>query len=543
MFIILSPTQFHLPISILKKPCRTNKINVQKIKRALISVFDKRKLDSFSSELSKLGVELISTGNTAKKIKEAGVKVTEVSSFTGFPEILEGRVKTLHPKIHGGILYRRGNKKDEEEVKKHSIQPIDMVVANLYPFIEIAGKPDATMQEIIENIDIGGPSLIRAAAKNFENVAVVVDPDDYAEIISEMKKNSGFLSPQTRRRLMAKAFTRTARYDWNISKYFSQKKEDFPQFLKMRFERSYDLRYGENPHQRATAYTKWGEISIFDAKIHAGKIMSFNNFLDADSALGLIREFKGETATVIIKHTNPCGGATGKSLVDSYEKAFQSDPGSAFGSVIAFSRPVDLATAKAIGDRFVDVILAPGYDDDALLMLEQKKNRRILDITNLLNEPTPKMVARNVWGGILYQEYDSIIYDEKSLQFVTKRKPNKQELAAMKFSTKFVKHTKSNALVFSTDSQVTGVGAGQMSRIDSCRIAIQKARHDGFDLSKSVMASDAFIPFPDVINEIAKEKVKAVLQPGGSIHDADVIAACDKYGIAMAFTGIRHFRH
>ncbi|MEM3071138.1 MAG: bifunctional phosphoribosylaminoimidazolecarboxamide formyltransferase/IMP cyclohydrolase [Candidatus Anstonellales archaeon] len=516
---------------------------MQTIKRALISVYDKRNLAYLSGELNALGVEIISTGKTAKKIRELGVPVKEVSSFTGFPEMLGGRIKTLHPKIHAAILFRRGNKQDEEEIKKFSFSPIDMVVVNLYPFVEIAGRESSTEAEIIESIDIGGPTLIRSAAKNFEHVVVVVDPDDYEAVITEMKEKQCTVSFETRRRLMAKAFTRTARYDWNIAKFFSQKKEDFPQFLKMRYERSYNLRYGENPHQKATAYTRWGEICIFDAKIYAGKTMSFNNFLDADAALGLIREFKDDIATIIIKHTNPCGGAIGKTLVESYKKAFQSDPGSAFGSVVAFSRPVDLETAKEIGNRFVDVILAPGYDDDALLVLKQKNNRRILDITNLLYEPAPRLVARNVWGGILYQEYDNIIYDESALRFVTKRKPTKYELAAMKFATKFVKHTKSNAIVFSTDTQLTGVGAGQMSRIDACKIAIQKARRDGFDLSKSVMASDAFIPFPDVIDEIAKEEVKAVIQPGGSIKDKEIVSACDSYGIAMAFTGVRHFRH
>ncbi len=510
--------------------------------RALISVFEKRGIEQFARNLSSLGIEILSTGGTSKHLKSTGVPVKDVSDFTGFPEMFDGRVKTIHPKIHGGILFRRDVNEHKMSAKKHGIEPIDIVVVNLYPFAQIASQIDALHEDIIENIDIGGPSLIRAAAKNYEHVLVVVDPSDYDAVFEHIK--SGVSDSEFRKSLMIKAFAKTSEYDWTISKFFGQKKEAFPEFLDFHFQKTYPLRYGENPHQKAVAYKQWGKLSLFDAKIYSGKQMSYNNFLDSDTALAIIREFQNEKATVIVKHNNPCGGAVGTTLKESYELAFMSDPGSAFGSVIGFSDIVDIETANAIGDRFVDVVLAPGYDSDALLRLSAKPNRRILDISYLLRlNMAGQRIYRQVAGGILYQEADQVVYDLESAKAVTKRAPTKYENDAFFFGTKYVKHTKSNGVIFSTDRQLTGVGAGQMSRIDSCRIAISKAKHDSFDLSKSVMSSDAFIPFRDVIDEVAPTGIKAVVQPGGSIRDQDVIDACDEYGIAMIFTDIRHFRH
>ncbi|MFA5105856.1 MAG: bifunctional phosphoribosylaminoimidazolecarboxamide formyltransferase/IMP cyclohydrolase [Candidatus Micrarchaeia archaeon] len=510
--------------------------------RALISVFDKRGIEQFAKGLAARGIEILSTGGTSKALQEAGVPVRDVSDFTGFPELFNGRVKTIHPKIHGGILYRRDVNEHVISAKKHGIEPIDIVVVNLYPFAKIASQTDSILEDIIENIDIGGPALVRAAAKNYNNVLVITDPSDYESALEYVK--SGSNDVEFRKSLMIKAFAMTSEYDWTISKFFGQKKEAFPEFLDFHYQRAYPLRYGENPHQKAVAYKQWGKLSIFDAKIYSGKQMSYNNFLDADTALAIIREFQDAKATVIVKHNNPCGGAAGSTLKESYDLAFMSDPGSAFGSVIAFSDVVDIETANAIGDRFVDVILAPGYDSDALLRLSAKPNRRILDISYLFKlNMSGQRIYRQVAGGILYQEADQVVYDPSAAKCVTKRAPSSHELDSMYFGTKFVKHTKSNALVFSTDRQLTGVGAGQMSRIDSCKLAMSKAKHDGFDLSKSVMSSDAYIPFRDVIDEIAPLGVKAVVQPGGSIRDQDVIDACNEYGIAMLFTGIRHFRH
>lgn len=513
-----------------------------RIKRALVSVSDKRGIVEFARGLSNFGIEIISTGGTAKLLQENGLEVVSVSDFTGSPEMFGGRVKTLHPTIHAGLLYKRGVKEQEEEAKKRGIKGIDMVVANFYPFERVIAKKGVSIEEAIENIDIGGLTMVRAGAKNFENVVVVVDPEDYPKALKELKEK-GDISRETRLSLMAKAFGRTCEYDWAIGRYFSLKKEaEFSDFLDLRFQRAYPLRYGENPHQKGAAYRLLGQVSLIDAKIHSGKQMSYNNFLDADAALGLISEFKDETATIIIKHTSPCGGAVGKTLKESYEKANSTDPKSAFGGIIAFNRNVDLETAKAIGNRFVEIIIAPGYEKDALEELKKKKKRRILDVSNLFEVRGYREKSfRHVTGGMLYQDEDRDLYNGSKV--VTKREPTDEERKGLLFGMKFAKHTKSNAVIISTADQLVGVGAGQMSRIDACRIAIEKAKYNGFELKGTVSASDAFIPFRDVVDELGKVGITAIAQPGGSKRDEETIKAADEHGMAMIFTWVRHFRH
>lgn len=515
-----------------------------RISRALVSVWDKTDLLPFVKELASLGIEIISTGGTAKILKENGIAVKEVGDITGFGELFDGRVKTVHPKIHGGILYRRG--KDEAEAKKAGIESIDLVVVNFYPFEHVVGKHGTKFEEAIENIDIGGPAMVRAAAKNHKDVAIVVDPHDYDAMIDEIKKN-GDVSAERKRQLALKAFARTSGYDTAIVQYLSKASDGelFPDFLEMKFEKAYPLRYGENPSQQAAAYRILGRTSIFDAKIWAGsKIMSYNNFLDADSAFGLIREFKSEVATVILKHNNPCGGAEGKTLEESYVKAHAGDPESAFGGIIAFSKRVDAATAKAIGTRYIEVVLAPGYDEDALRILRQRESRRIIDVSNIWDMSEERAVNfRYITGGMLYQGRDPGVYDRKATTIPTKKKPTASELEDSYFATKFVKHTKSNAISIVKGLQLFGNGAGQMSRIDSCNIAIEKAKRFGFDLKGTTAASDAFFPFRDAVDALAKAGVSCIVQPGGSVKDAEVVAAADEYGISMVFTGRRHFKH
>ncbi|MCX6769297.1 MAG: bifunctional phosphoribosylaminoimidazolecarboxamide formyltransferase/IMP cyclohydrolase [Candidatus Micrarchaeota archaeon] len=517
-----------------------------KIKRALVSVWDKRGLDTFARGLESLGITLISTGGTAKYLKQNGISVKQVSDITGFPELFEGRVKTLHPKIHGGILYRRNNSADVAQAKGAGIESIDLVVANLYPFEQVAGKENVKEEEAIENIDIGGPAMVRAAAKNWQNVAVVVDPADYPEILETIGKN-GAIGDKKRRELALKAFARTSSYDAAICRYLSAvSNEDlFPDYLEMRFERAYNLRYGENPSQKAAAYRILGRSSIFDSRIYEGsKALSYNNFLDASSAFSLIREFKDGVATVILKHNNPCGGAEGKTLEESYLRAHASDPESSYGGVIAFSRKLDLATAKAIGTRYIEVVLAPGFEPEALEVLKQKESRRILDVSNLWDMSAERSVEfRYIVGGMLYQGRDPGIYDKGGLKVATKKKPSAEEMEDAYFATKFTKHIKSNAIALAKGRQLVGVGAGQMSRVDSCKIAISKAGRNGFDIKGTVASSDAFLPFRDSIDELAKAGITCVVQPGGSVRDAEVIAAADEYGISMLFTGRRHFKH
>jgi phosphoribosylaminoimidazolecarboxamide formyltransferase/IMP cyclohydrolase len=517
-----------------------------KMKRALVSVWDKRGLAPFAKGLASLGVEILSTGGTAKYLAENGIAVREVSDLTGFPEMFEGRVKTLHPKVHGAILYRRGNKEHENQAEKNGIEPIDLVVVNLYPFEQVSGKESATFEEAVEMIDVGGPAMVRAAAKNHTHVAVVVDPEDYPGVLAELK-GKGEVSQEKKRELALKAFARTSSYDAAICRHLSgaNKADLYPTFLEMRFEKAYPLRYGENPSQKAAAYRILGMTSILDSRIHSGsKAMSYNNFLDADTAFGLIREFKDEVATVILKHNNPCGGAVGKTLEESYLKAHDGDPLSSFGGVIAFSRKVDADTARAIGTKFIEVVLAPGYDEDALEILKAKESRRLLDVSNIWDMSVERAVNfRYITGGMLYQGRDPGVYDRDAIMIVTKRKPTKGELDDAYFATKFCKHTKSNAISIAKGLQLVGNGAGQMSRVDASNIAIDKARRFGFDLQGSTAASDAFFPFPDGLDVLAKAGIACVAQPGGSVKDQEVIDAADSYGISMVFTGRRHFKH
>jgi len=508
------------------------------VRRALVSVYDKTGVADFCRGLHSLGFEILSTGGTAKELKAASISVTEVSDFTGSPEVFGGRVKTLHPRIHGGILYRR--KEQKKEAEKHGIKPIDIVVVNLYPFEKTIAKQGVSLDEVIENIDIGGPAMIRSAAKNFESVAVVVDPADYGPLLQELKENKG-ISLETRRRLMEKAFARTAEYDWAISSYFG-KTEGFPELFELRFKKTFELRYGENPHQKAVAYTLLGHNGIFRAPVYSDEKMSYNNYLDADAAFALVSEFMGEPACIILKHTNPCGGALGKNLAEAYERALQTDPLSAYGGIIAFGQKVDKKTAEAIGDKFVEVILAPGYEKEAFDMLRQKKRRRLIDISGLVGKEDG-WNYRWVLRGMLAQERDSVVFDRKTLKVVSKKKPSKRELDDLEFATRFVKHTKSNALIIAKNLQVLGVGAGQMSRVDSCKISIAKAKEAGFDLKGSVVSSDAFLPFRDTLDEYVKVGVSALLEPGGSIRDKEVVSAADEHKIALILSGIRHFKH
>ena len=515
------------------------------IKRALISVHDKTGLIELAHALNNLGVEILSSGGTAKALSKADIPVIDVSKYTQSPELFDGRVKTLHPKIHGGILLRRNNPKDLEQAKENGIKPIDLVVVNLYPFEKVIKQEEVNDTLAVENIDIGGIALIRAAAKNFKWVTTVVDPEDYKQVIEELEENKGELSDKKRKNLMIKAFERSSHYDWAISRYFGgEGDEKFPYRMKLIFERAYPLRYGENPHQKAAAYRHVGERSLFDARIYSGRVMSYNNFLDADSALHLIREFHGQSAVVILKHNNPCGVAVGKSLKEAYQKAYGSDPLSAFGGVLAFSSRLDTATAKAIGTKYLEVILAPGYEPEALNLLKQKPSRRILDISDFFSPVRPGDVTfRHIEGGMLYQHEDSSIFDQRTAQVVTKLNPSEQELKDMLFAMTVAKHTKSNAVTLARKGQILGIGAGQMSRIDSTHIAIRKAAENKLSLEGAVAASDAFLPFPDTIEALAAAGVKVLAQPGGSVKDEDVIKRADELGVAMIFTGVRHFKH
>ncbi len=526
------------------------------IKTALLSVHDKTGIVEFANGLRGLGVRLLSTGGTANLLTEKGIAVEQIADYTGFPEILDGRVKSLHPKIHAGLLYRRENDNDRETIEKLGIRPIDMVVVNLYPFEKATAKsPD--LANALENIDIGGPTMIRAAAKNYHDVAVVTDPSDYANVLSELNNNNGRLSERTRLRLMLKAFERTAAYDSAISTFFQRiaAKDGVrgewpgPDRLLLSFEKIQDLRYGENPHQKAAVYREsQADSCIASARMVAGeKELSYTNLLDADAAYRLIRDFGETTATVIIKHTNPCGIGKGKTLSESCRKALQTDPVSAFGGVYAFTRQVDAETANVLNDKFVELVIAPGIESAALKTLSAKKNRRILDISEILaadrgNRKSEKSFRR-IRGGILYQDTDEQLIDDEKLKVVTKRAPNPNERDALLFAWMIVKHVKSNAIVLCSVDQLVGVGTGQMSRVDSCKIALMKAQDAGLSVKGTVMASDAFLPFRDSVDLMGKAGVAAIIQPGGSMRDPEVIQAADEYGMAMQVTGVRHFTH
>ncbi|MFQ5433050.1 MAG: bifunctional phosphoribosylaminoimidazolecarboxamide formyltransferase/IMP cyclohydrolase [Nitrospinota bacterium] len=510
-------------------------MNVKNIKRAVISVSDKTGVVELARALKEKGAEILSTGGTAKLLTENGIDVTKVSDFTGFPEILDGRVKTLHPKIHGGILARRSDDTHIKQMKEHDIEPIDMVVINLYPFEATVTKEGATEQDAVENIDIGGPSMIRSAAKNFADVAVVTDPDDYPEVISDLK-NSGGLTLEKRKAFSIKAFGRTSEYDRAIHEHFSEKSKS-DESLTAGFKKVSDLRYGENPHQSASFFVKTkDEIYTGENQLH-GKELSYNNIVDLDAALQHVREYD-RTACVIIKHTNPCGVALDDHQADAYKKALSCDPVSAFGGIIGFNRPVTADTAMELSKLFLEAVIAPDYEDDALAILKKKKNLRLIKPKNFSLKQHDYIKC--VVGGLLYQSPDNVTLYEKTLKVVSKRQPTKEEMESMKFAWTVAKHVKSNAIIFARDSVTVGIGAGQMSRVDSSKIAVSKAQSP---VKGCVMASDAFFPFRDGIDAAGMEGITAVIQPGGSVRDEEVIAAADEYDMAMVFTGIRHFRH
>ena len=513
------------------------------VRRALISVSDKRDLIPFVSGLADLGIEILSTGGTCRQLNEAGIEAIEVSAKTGFPEIMDGRVKTLHPVIHGGLLGRRG--KDEAVMTEHGIEPIDLLAVNLYPFEATVADPDATLEDAIENIDIGGPAMIRAGAKNHDGVAVVVDPDDYDEVLQALRNNE--MSPEYRRRLAAKAYAHTSSYDTAIAKYLSQSLNDDP--LGTRFLHAGSLveklRYGENPHQDAAFYLDQVHArgALATAKQLQGKALSYNNIADSDAALECVRQFK-EPACVIVKHANPCGVAIADDILSAYERAFTTDPTSAFGGIIAFNRPLDLATAKAITEKqFVEVIVAPSIEKDALTVTAEKKNVRVLETGEWSGGPIPGLNYKKVSGGLLVQSTDTGLVSESDLKVVTKKSPNAKQIADLLFAWQVAKFVKSNAIVFCNDGMTIGVGAGQMSRIYSTKIAAIKAADEGLATEGCVMASDAFFPFRDGIDAAAEHGIAAIIQPGGSMRDNEVIAAANEHGIAMVFTGMRHFRH
>lgn len=516
-----------------------------KIKRALISVSDKTGILDFARELNKFEVEVISTGGTAKLLRDNNIPVKEVSAYTGFPEMLDGRVKTLHPKIHGGLLALRDSAKHMQTIKEHDIGLIDMVVVNLYPFEKTTQKPGVTIEEVMENIDIGGPSMLRSAAKNHKDVAVICDPCHYNRVIDELKENGGALSADLMRELAVEVFALTCRYDNTIYNYLKNyfyappESSGFPQELNLYFDKIQDLRYGENPHQKAAFYKEKGKTrGLINLKQLQGKELSFNNILDLNSAYELVREFS-KPAAVVVKHNNPCGVAEDGTLDKAFLSAYKCDPLSAFGGVVALNRKIDLKTAKVIAQSgFLECIIAPGLDKGARDLFKDKKNLRLLELDDIepINEPELKRVS----GGLLLQDKDLVTLDVNNLKWATKKKPTKKELDSLIFGWKVAKHTKSNAIVLIRGTKTVGIGAGQMSRLDSVKIAKIKA---GALSENSYLASDAFFPKADAVREAAKAGIKAIIQPGGSISDAEIIKACDKYKIAMVFTGIRHFKH
>ena len=509
------------------------------IKRALISVTDKTGLEEFARGLNTLGIEIISTGGTARSIKAAGVPVKEVSEITGFPEMLDGRLKTINPRIAGGILAMRAKPDHMQALTQHQIPAIDMVVVNLYQFDKVASKSDASLEDLIENIDIGGPTLIRAAAKNYQDVAVVTSPADYEPILREMRENSGAVLQKTLWRLALTAFATTAAYDRAISARLQQvepeSQELLPAILDIRAPRALSLRYGENPHQSAALYSnRTGGIAGAE-QLH-GKELSYNNLVDLDAAWQLVQEFD-RPASAIIKHTNPCGCAEADALVESYRGAFEADPVSAYGGVLAFNRAVDEGTAREIVKTFIEAIAAPEYAPEGLALLTAKKNLRLLKVAPL---PGSELVVKSITGGYLAQTADMQRLDRSAAEVKTERAPTADEWQALEFGWRVAKHVKSNAIVYARPGQIVSVGAGQMSRVDSVKVGAMKAI---LPLEGAVLASDAFFPFPDGIEEAAKRGITAVIQPGGSVRDDEVIAACNRLGLAMVFTGIRHFRH
>lgn len=523
------------------------------VRRALLSVSDKAGILEFARSLSQRGVELLSTGGTARLLAEAGLPVTEMSDYTGFPEMMDGRVKTLHPKVHGGILGRRDI--DDAVMHEHDIAPIDMVVVNLYPFAATVSRADCTREEAVENIDIGGPTMVRSAAKNHKDVTIIVNSADYPAVLAEMDSHGGSLTLETRFDLAIKAFEHTAAYDSMIANYFGsqvpayhgdtkQPSGRFPRTLNLNFIKKQDMRYGENSHQLAAFYTdpEMHEASAATARQLQGKALSYNNIADTDAALECVKAFT-DAACVIVKHANPCGVATGDTPLAAYDRAYQTDPTSAFGGIIAFNRPLDAETAKAIVSRqFVEVIIAPAVDDDALTVLAGKQNVRVL-ACGRWQQQTPGLDFKRVNGGLLVQERDVGMVNLQDLQVVTERQPTEAEMRDALFCWKVAKFVKSNAIVYAREQRTIGIGAGQMSRVYSAKIAGIKAADEDLDVKGSAMASDAFFPFRDGIDAAAAVGVRCVIQPGGSIRDNEVIAAANEHGIAMIFTHMRHFRH
>lgn len=512
------------------------------MERALLSVTDKTGVAAFAEKLHQMGVEIISTGGTAKLLRERQIPVREVAEITGFPEMLDGRVKTIHPRIAAGILAMRANREHMRALEEHSIPPIQMVVVNLYEFEKFANKPGVTREELIENIDIGGPTMIRAAAKNFQDVAVVVSPDQYGAILDEMAQHQGALTPATHWKLAQQAFVHTAAYDAAVSARLLQvdaegktTEEELPAALRIAATRTSVLRYGENPHQKAALYS-FGHGGVASAEQLHGKELSYNNLVDLDAAWQLIQEFDG-TAAAIIKHTNPCGCAEQPTLRESYQKALEADPVSAFGGVLAFNREVDRETASEVSKLFVEAIAAPAFSDDALAVLRAKKNLRLVRVSQVAK---PELVMKSISGGVLAQTADAAPLDKSVLQVKTTRQPTAEEWDALLFGWKVAKHVKSNAIVYARPGQTVSVGAGQMSRIDSVKVGAMKAI---LPLAGTVLASDAFFPFADGIEEAAKHGITAVIEPGGSVRDDEVIAAANLLNLAMVFTGVRHFRH
>jgi phosphoribosylaminoimidazolecarboxamide formyltransferase/IMP cyclohydrolase len=522
--------------------------DLKKVSRALISVSDKNGIVDFARALNALGVELLSTGGTFRLLQENNIAVTEVSDYTGFPEMMDGRVKTLHPKVHGGILGRRGT--DDAVMAEHAIKPIDMVVVNLYPFAATVADPDCTLPNAIENIDIGGPTMVRSAAKNHKDVAIVVNSNDYATVLEEMQDNQGQLDYDTRYALMVKAFEHTAGYDGMIANHFGARDidntvRDFSDTFNMQYFKTQEMRYGENPHQKAAFYTEANptEASVATAKQLQGKELSFNNIADTDAALECVKQFD-QPACVIVKHANPCGVSVAVDIGTAYDLAFATDPESAFGGIIAFNRELDAKTAEAIcAKQFVEVIIAPSVSADAVAVVAAKKNVRLLECGTWGEQRPQDFDYKRVNGGLLIQDRDNGMITEQDLKVVSKRVPTNSEMTDMLFAWKVAKMVKSNAIIYAKNNQTVGVGAGQMSRINSARIAGIKAEHAGLEVVGAVMASDAFFPFRDGVDNAGAAGISCIIQPGGSMRDEEVIAAANEHGMAMVLTGMRHFRH
>jgi len=503
-------------------------------KLALISVSDKTKIIDFTAALIKNGYEIVATGNTAKLLKENNLTVTEISSLTGFPEIFDGRVKTLHPKVFGGILFRRDNAHDITQANENQILPIDIVCVNLYPFVKTISNLNSTLEDIIENIDIGGPSLVRASAKNYKYVSILTNPEQYDSFIDELDK--GEISENTRKKLAVEAFSHTANYDTHIANFLEAEFEEPQSYIRINEKLNYTLRYGENPHQSASVF---GNFDDYFEVFH-GKEISYNNILDLVSAVELCEDL-GEVSCTIIKHNNPAGAATANTNLEAYNLALKCDPVSSFGGIVAFNREVDAETAEELNKIFLEIVCAPSFSSKALELLKKKKDRRlVIKKKNILNSSKS---FRSIPGGVLAQDSDIILLNESELKFVTDKKPSETELKDLKFAWKVAKHTKSNAIVYVKNNSTLGVGAGQMSRIDSAKIAVMKAKEHGLDLTGSVAASDAFFPFADGLSEIIKYGAVSVIQPGGSVRDQEVIDEANKSNISMVFTGIRHFKH